>query len=36
MDDLTLALSLTMGAFIVPASAYCLYMTVQLIREARR
>lgn len=36
MDDLTLALVLTMGAILAPASAYCLYMTVQLIREARR
>ena len=36
MDDLTLALAITMGAFIAPAFAYCLYMTVQLIREARR
>ncbi len=36
MDDLTLALVITMGAIIVPSTLHVLYMAVRIAREELR
>lgn len=36
MDDLTLALAITMGAIIVPSTLYVLFMAVRIAREELR